>query len=93
VTTDDHDQPGAIERLFQAYLSNVRAHAEGAGTVETEAAMRMIERRAGIGEGTKDAFRAEVLNIVAALAIEGKTFDHRMHERLHRALALEVLEG
>ena len=32
------------------------------------------------------------MNYIGALAIEGKTFDYKMNERLHRALELKLFE-
>ena len=40
----------------------------------------------------KEDFRREIMNYIGALAIEGKTFDYKMNERLHRALELKLFE-
>ena len=83
-----------VEGLCQTYLTHLRAWAEQRALApEAEAQMRLIERRAGIVEAEKQAFRAEMMNVVLALTLEGRAFDHRMHDQLHRALALESLAG
>ena len=39
--------------------------------------MRSIEEKIDIPESRKDDFRHELMNYIAALHIEGKTFDYR----------------
>src|SRR5690606_37219046 len=39
-----------------------------------------------------DDFRRELMNYIAAISLEGKKFDYRMNERLHRALELKLFE-
>ena len=41
---------------------------------------------------SKDDFRREIMNYIGALAVEGKKFDYRTNERLHRALELKLFE-
>ena len=54
--------------------------------------MRSIEEKIDIPESRKDDFRREIMNYIGALAIEGKSFDYKMNERLHRALELKLLK-
>jgi serine protein kinase len=54
--------------------------------------MRSIEEKIDIPESRKDDFRREIMNYIGALAIEGKQFDYKMNERLHRALELNFLK-
>ena len=54
--------------------------------------MRSIEEKIDIPESRKDDFRREIMNYIGALAIEGKTFDYRTNERLHKALELKLFE-
>ncbi|MAE29242.1 MAG: serine protein kinase [Planctomycetota bacterium] len=84
----------AIDRLCAKYLDNVKAYttrghvaAEGGGEREPdERLMRSIEDNVEIPESRKDDFRHELMNYIAALTLEGKTFDYRTNERLTRAL-------
>jgi serine protein kinase len=54
--------------------------------------MRSIEEKIDIPESRKDDFRREIMNYIGALAIDGKTFDYRTNERLHKALELKLFE-
>jgi serine protein kinase len=54
--------------------------------------MRSIEEKIDISENRKDDFRREIMNYIGAMAIEGKTFDFRSNERLHKALELKLFE-
>ena len=54
--------------------------------------MRSIEEKIDIPESRKDDFRREIMNYIGALAIEGKKFDFRTNERLHKALELKLFE-
>src|SRR5437773_12176675 len=54
--------------------------------------MRSIEDKVDIPESRKDDFRREIMNYVVALAIEGKQFDYKTNERLHKALELKLFE-
>jgi serine protein kinase len=54
--------------------------------------MRSIEQKIDIPESRKDDFRREIMNYIGALAIEGRTFDYRTNERLHKALELKLFE-
>ena len=54
--------------------------------------MRSIEEKIDIPESRKDDFRREIMNYIGALAIEGRQFDYRTNERLHKALELKLFE-
>ena len=57
-----------------------------------ERLMRSIETKIDIPESRKDDFRHELMNYIAALHIEGQTFDYRQNKRLTRALELKLFE-
>ena len=57
-----------------------------------ERLMRSIEEKIDIPEIRKDDFRREIMNYIGALAVEGKKFDYRTNERLHKALELKLFE-
>jgi serine protein kinase len=90
----------AIDRLCAKYVDNVKAYTTHEKTIDAngrqhepdERLMRAIEEKAGIPEGRRDDFRHEVMNYIAALHIEGKTFDFRKNARLKRALELKLFE-
>jgi serine protein kinase len=90
----------AIARMCAKYVDNVKSFTtrsplhDGSGrTVEPdERLMRAIEEKAGVPESRKDDFRHEVMNYIAALHIEGKTFDYRRNPRLRRALEQKLFE-
>jgi serine protein kinase len=54
--------------------------------------MRSIEEKIEIAESRKDDFRREIMNYIGALAVEGRTFDYRTNERLHKALEMKLFE-
>ena len=54
--------------------------------------MRSIEEKIDIPDSRKDDFRREIMNYIGALAIEGRTFDYKTNERLHKALELKLFE-
>jgi serine protein kinase len=54
--------------------------------------MRSIEEKIDIPDNRKDDFRREIMNYIGALALDGKKFDYRTNERLHRALELKLFE-
>ena len=91
----------AIKRLCGNYIDNVKAYTQkekvknkytGENEEPNEQLMRSIEEKIEIPESRKDDFRREIMNYIGALAIEGKTFDYRSNERLHRALELKLFE-
>ena len=51
-----------------------------------------VEEKIEIPESRKDDFRREIMNYIGALAIEGKKFDYKTNERLHKALELKLFE-
>ncbi len=91
----------AIARLCGNYIDNVKAYTQrekvrnritGRDEEPDERLMRSIEEKINIPESRKDDFRREIMNYIGALAIEGRTFDYRTNERLHRALELKLFE-
>jgi serine protein kinase len=85
----------AVQTLCANYIDNVKAYTQKekirnkySNKLEEadERFMRSIEEKIDIPESRKDDFRREIMNYIGALAIEGKQFDYKMNERLHRAL-------
>jgi serine protein kinase len=92
---------GALERMCGNYIDNLRAYVlrekvknpfTGAAEEPNERLMRSIEEKIDIPEGRKDDFRRELMNYIAGLALDGKSFNFMMNERLHRALELKLFE-
>lgn len=89
-----------VDRLCSKYLDNVRAYTTaekvpagaGAGLDPNERLMRAIEEKIEIPESRKDDFRHELMNYIAVVHLEGRTFDYRENERLTRALELKMFE-
>ncbi|MGE3262130.1 MAG: PrkA family serine protein kinase [Bacteriovoracia bacterium] len=91
----------AIGNLCANYIDNIKAYTQKekvrnryTGQLEQpdERLMRSIEEKIDIPDSRKDDFRREIMNYIGALAVEGKTFDYRTNERLHRALELKLFE-
>ncbi len=91
----------AIKRLCANYIDNIKAYTQrekvrnkytGQYEEPDERLMRSIEEKIDIPESRKDDFRREIMNYIGALAIEGKTFEYRTNERLHKALELKLFE-
>ena len=91
----------AISRLCANYIDNIKAYTQrerarnrftGQYEEPDERLMRSIEEKIDIPESRKDDFRREIMNYIGALAIEGKKFDYKTNERLHRALELKLFE-
>lgn len=91
----------AISRLCGNYIDNIKAYTQrervrnrftGQYEEPDERLMRSIEEKIDIPESRKDDFRREIMNYIGALAIEGKKFDYKTNERLHRALELKLFE-
>ncbi len=91
----------AIARLCANYIDNVKAYIRkekirnpftGEDEEPEERLMRSIEEKTDIPESRKDDFRREIMNYIAALALEGKRFDYKANERLRRALELKLFE-
>lgn len=91
----------AISRLCSNYIDNVKAYClkervknsfTGAYEEPSERLMRSIETKIDIPDTRKDDFRRELMNYIGGLALDGKTFDYRSNERLHKALELKLFE-
>lgn len=91
----------ALGRLCGNYIDNVKAYTQkekvrnqftGQDDEPNEQLMRSIEEKIDIPESRKEDFRREIMNYIGALAIEGKKFDYKMNERLHKALELKLFE-
>src|SRR5262245_41614552 len=91
----------AMTRLCGNYIDNVKAYTQREKVVNKftgqpeepdERLMRSVEEKIGVRDSRKDDFRREIMNYIGALAIEGKRFDYRMNERLHKALELKLFE-
>jgi serine protein kinase len=91
----------AIKRLCGNYIDNIKAYTQrekvrnkftGQFEEPDERLMRSIEEKIDIPEGRKEDFRREIMNYIGALAVEGKTFDYKTNERLHKALELKLFE-
>ncbi|MBX3458666.1 MAG: serine protein kinase [Planctomycetes bacterium] len=91
----------AIARLCSNYIDHVKAYTQRervrnkyTGEMEEpdERFMRSIEEKIDVSDSRKDDFRREIMNYIGALALEGKTFDYKTNERLHRALELKLFE-
>jgi hypothetical protein len=90
----------AIEELCSSYIHNVRAYtqktrvrdgATGIDAEPNEKLMRAIEDEIDIPDRRRDDFRRELMTLVGALAVDGKTFDSRTNERMRKALELRML--
>jgi serine protein kinase len=91
----------ALKRLCGNYIDNVKAYTQrekvknpftGQYQEPDERLMRSVEEKIEIPESRKDDFRREIMNYIAALSLDGKTFDFKSNERLHRALELKLFE-
>lgn len=92
---------GALMRLCGNYIDNVKAYTQrqkvrnqftGQDEEPDERLMRSIEEKIEIPESRKDDFRREIMNYIGALSLEGKKFDYKTNERLHKALELKLFE-
>ena len=91
----------AIQRLCHNYIDNVKAYTQrervrnpftGQEEAPDERLMRSIEEKINIPDSRKDDFRREVMNYIAALALDGKKFDYTSNPRLQKALELKLFE-
>ena len=91
----------AIGKLCANYIDNIKAYTQkervrnkytGQDEEPDERLMRSIEEKIDIPDSRKDDFRREIMNYIGALAVDGKKFDYRTNERLHRALELKLFE-
>ncbi len=97
ISADD----GALARLCGNYIDNVKAYTQkervrnqftGKDEEPDERLMRAIEEKIEIPESRKDDFRREIMNYIGALSLEGRKFDYKTNERLHKALELKLFE-
>src|SRR4051794_18338466 len=91
----------ALKRLCGNYIDNVKAYTQrekvrnkftGQFEEPDERLMRSIEEKIDIPDSRKDDFRREIMNYIAALMMDGKTFDYKSNERLYKALQLKLFE-
>jgi serine protein kinase len=91
----------AIQTLCANYIDNVKAYTQKekirnkySNRLEEadERFMRSVEEKIDIPDSRKEDFRREIMNHIGALAIDGKQFDYKTNERLHRALELKLFE-
>ncbi|MBA3533976.1 MAG: serine/threonine protein kinase [Ardenticatenales bacterium] len=97
ITADE----AAIQRLSANYIDNVKAYTQrervrnrftGQEEEPDERLMRSIEEKIDIPDSRKDDFRREVMNYIAAMALDGKIFDYTSNPRLQKALELKLFE-
>ncbi|MBM7114076.1 PrkA family serine protein kinase [Archangium primigenium] len=91
----------AIGKLCGNYIDNIKAYTQkekvknkytGLYEEPDERLMRSIEEKIDIPDTRKEDFRREIMNYIGALAVDGKTFNYRTNERLHKALELKLFE-
>ncbi len=91
-----------IAKLCANYIDNIKAYTQkekvknpytGQDEEPDERLMRSIEEKIDIPESRKDDFRREIMNYIGALAIEGRQFDYKTNERLHKALEAQAVRG
>jgi serine protein kinase len=91
----------ALKRLCGNYIDNVKAYTQrekvrnkftGQFEEPDERLMRSVEEKIDIPDSRKDDFRREIMNYIAALMMDGKTFDYKSNERLYKALQLKLFE-
>jgi serine protein kinase len=91
----------ALQRLCGNYIDSIKAYTQkekmrnqftGSDDDPDERLMRAIEEKIEIPESRKDDFRIEVMTYIGRLALDGKKFDYKMNERLHKALELKLFE-
>ena len=91
----------ALQRLCANYIDSVKAFTQkekvrnqftGQDEEPDERLMRSIEEKIEIPESRKDDFRREIMNYIGAISLDGKKFNYKMNERLHKALELKLFE-
>ncbi|MCB0340895.1 MAG: serine protein kinase [Pseudobdellovibrionaceae bacterium] len=91
----------ALSRLCGNYIDNIKAYTQkekvrnpftGKDEEPDERLMRTIEEKIDIPESRKDDFRREIMHYIGALSLEGKKFDYKTNERLHKALERKMFE-
>ena len=97
ISADDE----AIAKLCANYIDNIKAFTQrekvknkytGMDEEPDERLMRSIEETIEIADSRKEDFRREIMNYIGALAVEGRQFDYRTNERLHKALEMKLFE-
>ncbi len=90
-----------IAKLCANYIDNIKAYSQrekvknpytGQDEEPDERLMRSIEDKIDIPDSRKDDFRREIMNHIGYLAIEGRTFNYKSNERLHKALEAKLFE-
>ncbi|MEZ4399626.1 MAG: serine protein kinase [Kofleriaceae bacterium] len=90
-----------IQKLCANYIDNIKAYTQrekvknpytGQDEEPDERMMRSIEEKIDIADSRKDDFRREIMNYIGYLAVEGRTFDYKTNERLHKALEAKLFE-
>ena len=91
----------AISKVCANYIDNLKAYIQnekvknpftGSDEEPDERLMRSVEEKIDIPDARKDDFRREIMNYIGALALEGRSFDYKTNERLHKALELKLFE-
>lgn len=91
----------ALQRLCANYIDNIKAFTQkekvknpftGMDEEPDERLMRSIEEKMEVPESRKEDVRREIMNYIGALAVEGKKFNYKMNERLHKAIELKLFE-
>ena len=91
----------SMSRLCANYIDNVKAYTQrervknkftGQDEEPDERLMRSIEEKIDIPDSRKDDFRREIMNYIGALSLDGRQFDYKTNERLHKALELKLFE-
>lgn len=91
----------SLQRLCGNYIDHIKAFTQkekvrnqftGKDDDPDERLMRSIEEKIEIPESRKDDFRREIMNYIGALSLEGRKFDYKTNERLHKALELKLFE-
>jgi serine protein kinase len=91
----------ALQRLCANYIDNLKAYTQkekvrnqftGQDEEPDERLMRSIEEKIEIPESRKEDFRGQIMNYIGAMSLEGKKFNYKMNERLHKALELKLFE-
>ncbi len=91
----------ALSRLCGNYIDNVKAYTQkervknpftGQDENPDERLMRSIEEKIDIPESRKEDFRREIMNDIGAISLDGRKFDYKANDRLHKALELKLFE-
>jgi len=90
-----------LAELCNKYIQNIKAYRKrekiedpltGRYVPPDEKLMRSIEEKIGVSEAQKDEFRAQLLEFIGSLEIEGKKFDYKSNEQLYKALTKKLFE-